>query len=113
MEEGIPRKEVKVSAQFYESFEQIYDYGSETFGEIQAGRYGQKIRASLGTLPDRYTYYPPCRHIPTRSLKYRNIILDAHLIIYCITAARIEVLDIVHGAMSVSRIRAVRGIRLD
>jgi len=59
-----------------------------------------------------YTYYPPCRHIPTKSRKYRNIILDAHLIIYRITAARIEVLDIVHGAMSVSRIRSVRSVKI-
>jgi len=102
-----------VSDQFYESFGQIYDYGSETFGNIQAERYGQKIRAALETLPVRYTYYPPCRHLPTRNHKYRNIILDAHLIIYRITPARIEVLDIVHGAMSVSRIQSVRRIRID
>jgi len=91
----------------------IYDYTVGTFGEVQAMRYWQRIDYAIDTLPDRYTYYTPCRHIPTKSLKYRNIILDAHLIIYRITAARIEVLDIVHGAMSVSRIRSVRGIRLD
>ena len=113
MEEGIPRKPYKVSGDFKESRKHIYDYSVDTFGENQAVRYIQKIRAALDTLPDRYTYYPPCRHIPTRSHKYRNIILGSHLIIYRITPARIEVLNIVHGAMSVSRIRTVRSIKLN
>jgi hypothetical protein len=43
---------------------------------------------------------------------YRNIILDAHLIIYRITDTRIEVLDIIHSASSTGKIRAVRNIRL-
>ena len=112
MEEGIPRKAVEVSDEFKESRREIYDYSCDTFGEVQAVRYWQKIVNAVDTLPDRYLSYPPCRHIPTKSRMYRNIILDAHLIIYRITAARIEVLDIVHGAMSVSRIRATRKIRV-
>ena len=112
MEEGIPRKPYKVSGEFKESRKHIYDYSCETFGEVQAIRYMQKIRDALDTLPEFYTYYPECRHIPTKSRMYRNIILGSHLIIYRITAARIEVLDIVHGAMSVSRIRATRKIRV-
>jgi len=43
---------------------------------------------------------------------YRNIILDAHLIIYRITGEYIEVLDIIHSASSISKIRGVRKIRL-
>ena len=113
MEEGIPRKPLKVSEEYDIHLTDVYDYTVDTFGEIQAERYMQKIDNALDTLPDRYTYYPPCRHIPTKSRKYRNIILDAHLIIYRIAAARIEVLDIVHGAISLSRIRAVRKIRLN
>ena len=113
MEEGIPRKEVEVSDEFKISRQQVYDYSADTFGEVQAVRYLQKVEGALLTLPDRYKYYPPCRHIPTKSHKYRNIILGSHLIIYRITPARIEVLDIVHGAMSVSRIRTVRSIKLN
>ena len=33
----------------------------------------------------------------TKSLMYRNIILDSHLIVYRITDCRIEVLDIIHA----------------
>ena len=112
MEEGIPRKEVKISGKFYESTDKIYDFSYETFGYFQAERYRQKIRNYLLTLPELYLSYPPCRHIPTKSRIYRIIILGAHLIIYRITRERIEVLDIIHGAMSISKIRDVRKIRL-
>ena len=107
MENGIPRKPFKVSGKFKESRREIFEYSFYTFGQIQADRYREKIDNAVETLPDRYFYYPPCRHIPTKSRKYCNIIIDAHLIIYRITAARIEVLDIVHDAMSVSRIRGL------
>ncbi|MCL2511730.1 MAG: type II toxin-antitoxin system RelE/ParE family toxin [Bacteroidales bacterium] len=112
MEERIPCKQVKVSDRFYESFEQIYDFGFETFGYFQAERYRQKIRMALDTLPDRYLSYPECRHIPTKSRMYRNIIFDAHLIVYRITGIRIEVLDIIHAASSIGKIRNVRKIHL-
>ena len=112
MEEGIPRKQAKISKKFYESTDQIYDFSYETFGYLQAERYRQKIRNYLLSLPEYYTYYPECRHLATKSRIYRNIIVDPHLIIYRITAERIEVLDIIHGAMSVSKIRNVRKIRL-
>ena len=112
MEEGIPRKQVKISDKFYESIDQIYDFGYETFGYLQAERYDRKIINAIETLPILYFSYPECRHLPTKSRLYRNIILDAHLMIYRITAERIEVLDIIHGAMSVSKIHRVRKIKL-
>ena len=113
MDEGTPRKPVEVSDEYEEHLSDIFDYTLDTFGEVQAIRYMKKIRDAVDTLPEYYTYYPPCRHIPTKSHKYRNIILGSHLVIYRITAERIEVLDIVHGAMSVSRIRSVRRIKLN
>ena len=112
MEEEISRKQVKVSDKFYESAEQIYIFGFETFGYFQAEQYKQKIRKSLDTLFEFHRAYPECRHIPTKNRIYRNIILDAHLIIYRITVQRIEVLDIIHAASSISKIRGVRKIRL-
>ena len=112
MEVEIPRKQIKISDQFYDSFEQIYDYGYETFGYFQAERYRHIIRKHLDMLPEYYTYYPECRNLITKSRMYRNIILDSHLIIYRITVERIEVLDIVHGASSISKIRKTRTIRL-
>ena len=67
---------------------------------------------AIETLSDYYYTYPECRHLATKSRMYRNIILDAHLIIYRITNERIEVLDIIHSASSIRKIRNVRKIRL-
>jgi len=112
MEEGIYLKKIKISDQFYESFGEIYDYGYDTFGYIQAERYKQKLRDSLDTLPRFYRAYPECRYLLTKSRKYRNIILDSHFIIYRITNERIEVLDIIHTSSSIGKIRNVRKIHL-
>jgi len=112
MEERISRKPVEVSDEYRVSRKHIYEYTDETFGYFQAERYKQKMRQAIATLPDFYTAYPECRHLPTKSRMYRNIILDAHLIIYRITNERIEVLDIVHSASSISRIRQTRSIRI-
>jgi plasmid stabilization system protein ParE len=112
MEEGIPRKPVEVSNKFKVSRTHIYDYTLDTFGLFQAERYAQLIEKALDTLYNFYLAYPECRHIPTKSRKYRNIILEAHLIIYRITDERIEVLDILHSASSIRKIRDSRSIRL-
>jgi len=112
MEEELPCKPVEVSDVFKENRTHIYDYTLETYGYFQAERYLHKIEKALSTLYKFYTYYPECRHIPTKNRTYRNIILDAHLIIYRITEERIEVLDIIHGASSIRKIRGVRKIRL-
>jgi plasmid stabilization system protein ParE len=81
MEEEISRKPYVVSQKFLASRESIYEYSLDTFGYFQAERYKQKIRKSLDTLSTFYMAYPECRHIPTKCRMYRNIILDAHLII--------------------------------
>jgi len=112
MEKGISRKPYIVSREFNESRKNIYEYSLHTFGYFQAERYKQKIRMSLDTLSDFFTAYPECRHLATKSRRYRNIILDAHLIIYRITDERIEILDIIHSDSSVGKIRGVRKIRL-
>ena len=111
MEEGIPRKSVEVSDEFKANRTQIYDYTLNTFGYFQAERYLQLIEQSLSLLHNFYMAYPECRHLPTKSRMYRNIVLDAHLIIYRVAEKRIEVLDIVHAASSIRKIRDVRKVR--
>jgi plasmid stabilization system protein ParE len=112
MEEGVSRKKLEVSDRFYKSYELVYDFGMCTFGFHQAERYTQQIRNYLSTLSTHYMAYPECRHLATQSRRYRNIILDSHLIIYRITASRIEVLDIIHSASGIRKIRGVRKIRI-
>ena len=112
MEEEFSGKPYLVSDKFNESRENIYYYTLDMFGYFQAERYLAKIRKSLDTLSHFYNFYPECRHIPTKSRIYRNIILDAHLIIYRITDQRIEVLDIVHSASSIRKIRGTRKVSI-
>jgi plasmid stabilization system protein ParE len=112
MEEELSRKPYVTSDKFLDTRSQVYKYGIHTFGYFQAERYDRKIEKAIETLPYFYTAYPECRHIPTKSRMYRNIILDAHLIIYRITSERIEILDMIHTASSIGKIRRVRKIRL-
>jgi len=112
MEKELPRKSYVTARNFRENRNHIYDYSLETFGYFQAERYLAKIQKALDTLPCFHKSYPECRHIPTKSQMYRNIILDAHLIIFRITEQRVEVLDIVHSASSVQKIRGARKVRV-
>jgi plasmid stabilization system protein ParE len=112
MEERIPCKSVEVSDIFKVHRRDIYDYTLDVFGNFQAERYSQKVEKVLFSLHTFHAAYPECRHIATKSHIYRNIILDAHLIIDRITVERIEVLDIIHSASSIRKIRNIRNIRL-
>ena len=113
MEGGVPEKPVVVSDQFKKSRQNVYVGGIELFGFYQAGLYLDKILEALNTLPIYYNVYPECRHIVTKSRMYRNIILDSHLIVYRITDCRIEVLDIIHAASSMNRIKRTRRIKIE
>ena len=86
------------------------DEGIERFGLIQANRYLDMIERSVKELAVYYPYHPECRHLATKSRMYRNIILDAHRIIYRIGKDRVEVLDIIHSASSLRKIRQIRSI---
>ena len=108
----IQSKEVVTSRYYEVHLVEILEYSIETFGYVQACKYFNKIAQLVERLDTYYTCYPPCRHIPTKSRMYRNIILDAHLIIYRITEQRIEVLDIVHSTSSIRKIRDTRKIRI-
>ena len=112
MEEKISRKPYVTSDKFLNSRTNVYNYGVHVFGYLQAERYDQIIENAIETLSDFYAAYPECRHLATKSHMYRNIILDAHLIIYRITIKQIEVLDIIHSASSIHKIRSSRSIRL-
>ena len=112
MEEKVSRKPYLTSDKFLVSRTEAYNYGIYTFGYFQAEHYDRKIEKAIESLSCFYMAYPECRHLATKSRMYRNIILDAHLIIYRITNERIEVLDIIHSASSIGKIRGARKIRL-
>ena len=104
---------IVIASSFYEDhLIEIFEYGLEMFGYVQAYKYFNIIVHYVERLSSDYTYHPECRHLATKSRMYRNVILDAHLILYRITSERIEVLDIVHSASSIRKIQSTRKIHL-
>jgi plasmid stabilization system protein ParE len=102
-----------IASQYYEEhLAEILAYSIETFGHLQTRKYFNTISHFVERLGNNYTCHPECHHLITKSRMYRNIILDAHLIIYRITDEYIEVLDIIHSASSIRKIRSIRTIRL-
>lgn len=106
------RKRVRISVEFEKDIQRIYEYGVETFGLSVAEEYKQDIMALTYGLCDFYLMYPECRHMITRGRIYRNIILEAHLVIYRIQEDTVDVLRIFHSHSSITRIRSARGIRI-
>lgn len=113
MEREASEKPVIVSESFKIRRKEIYAFGLEMFGFYQAEIYDHHIKKSLATLSSYYNVYPECRFLATKNRIYRNIILDAHLIIYRITDQRIEVLDILHSVSSIRKIQSIRKIKIN
>lgn len=108
---GSKEKTVIASSEFFIATDNIYTYGIEQFGEIQAIKYENLIYEEVKRLPSRYLIHPECRYLPTKSKIYRSIMLPAHFILYRITSIRIEVLDIISYRESISHIRNRRNIK--
>ena len=106
-------KPVVFSNQYIIDTQQIFLYGVETFGEIQARKYEELIDKIASDLTISYWMYSECRHLPTKAHIYRNIILESHLNVYRVKADRIEVLRIIHSQSSKRCIKTVHEIKLD
>jgi plasmid stabilization system protein ParE len=111
MEES-KEKSVVYSREYIVDTDNIYKYGVDTFGIVQAIRYEETIDKLAEELGQNFLIYPECNHIPTKSKMYRNIILESHLFIYRITPQRIEVLRVLHSHSSISKIRSSRSVKL-
>jgi len=103
---------VRVSWEFNFDLDTIYTYGLDTFGIQQAEQYENEIWKLVEGLSLNWSFFPECRHLPTKSKMYRWIILESHFIIYRITATEIQVLRIVHSHRSVNKIKVLRSIKL-
>ena len=95
--EGTKKKPVVVSLLFFSSVDQIFEYGKINFGEKKATS-GYLLNAE----------YP---YLPTKDKRYRRAILPAHFILYRITKDRIEVLNILHQAVSITQAKKNRNIK--
>jgi plasmid stabilization system protein ParE len=89
----------------------IHEYGRTTFGLKIADYFITEIYASLEDLSTNYLLHPECRHLETKTKKYRNIIFGSYLIIYRITSNRIEVLRAFHCSRSPKSIKESRSIK--
>jgi plasmid stabilization system protein ParE len=105
-------REVVTSLNYEKHLTEILEYGIQVFGYSQSRKYFNAISRLVENLDTECFYHPECRYLATKNQTYRNIILDAHLLIYRITSKRIEVLDILHSASSIRKIRSIRNIRL-
>lgn len=90
----------------------IYQYGLETFGRTTAEIFLEEIIYLIQGLSFQYYQHPECRFLPTKTKKYRNIIIGKYLIIYRIAPGRIEILRALHNSRSISFIRSTRSIKL-
>lgn len=107
------KKTVKVSRYFDSDIIDVFSYGEETFGYSAAKIFIGDIYNHVWNLDSMYLVHPECRHLPTKSKMYRNIILGSYLILYRITGSNVEVLRILSSYRSVSKTKAVRSIRID
>ena len=103
---------VKVSEVFNLDLDEIYQYGIDTFGIVQAERYENEIWKLVDGLSSNWPLFSECRHLQTKSKMYRWIILESHLIIYRKTDKEIQVLRIVHSRRSVTKIKASKNVKL-
>lgn len=100
------------SSVFIADVADIYDYGLDTFGQHVADTLLSDIYQSIAELHQTYLIYPICRHIPTKTNIYRNIIVGKYLIIYRVTSKRIEVLRAVHGSIEPQIIKRARKVKV-
>lgn len=109
----IAEKKVVKSDYYYKNIQAIFEYGEATFGENAALSFFEELFNVTRNLDFYYLLHPECRHLETKTKKYRNIIFGSDLIIYTITPARIEVLRAFHDSRSPKIIKKSRTIRID
>jgi toxin ParE1/3/4 len=90
----------------------IHEYGRVTFGIKSADYFIDEIYLILDQLSQNVYLHPECRHLETKTKKYRNIILGSYLIIYRITPKRIEVLRALLGSRSPRIIKQTRSLKI-
>ncbi len=90
----------------------IFLYGSESFGKNAAEIFKAELIFMIRALKNLYEIHPECRFIQTKSRMYRNIIFNSYLVIYRITSSQIEVLKVISSRMSITKIRMARSIKI-
>lgn len=105
-------REVVISEVAVKSLEHIYVYGIENFAYSAATVFLEELQSRIQLLSTDFLHYPICRFLPTKTGKYRNFLHGMYLVIYRVTPARIEVLNIIHSSRRPSRMRQARKIKI-
>lgn len=105
-------RKVVYSSAFYKDSQSIYLYGKETFGKMFADLFIEEMTHLTDGLSFQFNLHPECRFIPTKSKKYRNIILGKYLVIYRITPDNIHVIRVFHSSQSVRKIKTARSVKV-
>jgi toxin ParE1/3/4 len=107
-----PVRKVVYSSAFYKDSQSIYLYGKETFGKVFADLFIEELLHTAEGLSFQFNLHPECRFLPTKSKKYRNIILGKYLIVYRIEPFNIEVLRAFHSSQSIRKIKKSRSVKI-
>lgn len=113
MEARPTQKQVITSSLFWESYDNVYVQGLDLFGFYQAELYANKIKSILYELDQTYPYYPECRHLATKSRwipEHHPRFTPYHLPHH---RGTLEVLDIVHSASSMRKIKKTKNIHIE
>lgn len=105
-------RKVVYSSTFYKDLQNIYLYGKEIFGTMFADLFIEEMNHITQGLSFQFNLHPECRFIPTKSNKYRNIILGKYLVIYRITPDNIQVIRAFHSSQSVRKIKTARSVKI-
>ncbi len=105
-------RQVVYSDQSLESLQLIFEYGAETFSPDLASIFIDRLYEATQKLVSDFLIHPECRYMPTQSKMYRMMVYEHYLIIYRIKPLRIEVLNIIHGSRSTSKIKNSRSIKI-
>jgi plasmid stabilization system protein ParE len=105
------RKELVISQHFDIDLIDVYIHGEDVFGSIAAKSFIADIYSRVWSLDLMHYLHPECRHLQTKNKIYRNIIIGSYLVIYRITTEKVEVLRIINGHISISKLKLTRKIR--
>ncbi|TAH02426.1 MAG: type II toxin-antitoxin system RelE/ParE family toxin [Sphingobacteriales bacterium] len=97
---------VIVSEIAIKSLEQIYNYGVETFAYNTATLFIEELYQHISQLSTAFLLHPECQFVVTKNNSYRNLIHGNYMVIYRITAKKIEVLNVLNSSRSPTKIKA-------
>ncbi|TAE40104.1 MAG: type II toxin-antitoxin system RelE/ParE family toxin [Sphingobacteriales bacterium] len=66
----------------------------------------------MSQLSSAYLLHPECHFLITKTNIYRNLIHGNYMVIYRITAKKIEVLNVLHSSRSPTKIKASKKIKV-